>query len=311
MHHLLMLAMALNEPGPPEVLQPQEVPAPEPRAGEVRVEVRAAGTQPVDTMVRREGYTLGTEASFPLIPGNEFAGVVERVGDGVEGFEPGDEVIGFRVLRCYAELAVTSAEQVVPKPPGMPWSQAGSLSSSGQTAHRALERLGLGADQTILIHAAAGGVGTMAVQIARDRGATVIGTASEGNHDYLRALGAIPVAYGNGLVDRVRAVAPQGVDIALDAVGGEAIDASLELVPDRRKVATLVDFQRTAELGLLDLGGDRSAARLQDLLAMWERGALRVNATEYPLREAAEVHRLIETGHVRGKIALVLNRAAG
>ena len=135
----------------------------------------------------------------PLIPGNEFAGVVERVGDGVGDFEPGDEVIGFRVLGCYAELAVTSAEQMVQKPPAMPWAQAGSLSSSGQTAHRALERLGLEAGQTILIHAAAGGVGTMAVQIARDRGATVIGTASERNHDYLRGLGAIPVAYGNGL----------------------------------------------------------------------------------------------------------------
>jgi NADPH:quinone reductase-like Zn-dependent oxidoreductase len=302
-----VLAMAFNQPGPPQVLQPMEVPDPEPAAGEVRVAVRAAGTQPVDTMVRREGYTLGTDAAYPLIPGNEFSGVVDRIGAGVEAFEVGDEVIGFRILGAYAELAVTSADQVVAKPEAMPWAEAGALSSSGQTAHRALEKLELEAEQTILIHAAAGGVGTMAVQIAVDRGANVIGTASERNHDYLRDLGAIPVTYGNGLVDRVRTLAPQGVDIALDAVGGEAIDASLELVSDRRKVATLVDFERTAQLGLLDLGGDRSAARLEDLLAMWERGALRVNATEYPLREAAEVHRLIERGHVRGKIALVMN----
>ncbi|MGW2540450.1 NADP-dependent oxidoreductase [Kitasatospora sp. NPDC001574] len=301
-----MKAVTVPRFGGPEVLRVAEVPDPVPGPGEVRVTVYAAGVQPVDLSVRAGLAPAGVEIAPGLVPGNEFAGVVDRLGPGTEGWAVGDEVLGFRLLGCSAERVVADGARLVRKPAGMPWEQAGALSASGQTAHLAFEQLKVDRGETVLVHGAAGGVGTIAVQLARARGVTVIGTAGERNHDYLRELGAIPVTYGDGLVERVRAVAPQGVDAAFDAAGRGALEASVELVADRERIGTVVDYPGAGRLGVRGIRGERTAARLAELVGLWEAGALRVEiADTFPLQRAADAHRLVGTGHVRGKVVLV------
>ncbi|MFD5468713.1 NADP-dependent oxidoreductase [Kitasatospora sp. NPDC127059] len=300
-----MKAVTVPTPGGPEVLRVTEVADPEPAAGEVRIRVYAAAVQPVDLAIREGFRPPGLVAEPPLVLGNEFAGVVDRLGPGVGAWRVGDEVLGFRVLGCQAELVTVDAAQLVAKPAGMPWEQAGALSASGQTAHVALDLLGVTAGDTVLVHGASGGVGTVAVQLARALGATVIGTASERNHDYLRELGAIPVAYGEGLVERVRAVAPQGVHAAFDAAGRGALAASVELVADRDRIGTVVDYPEAQRLGVRGLRGPRTAERLTELVRLWETGGLRIEVAEsLPLERAEQAHRLVGTGHVRGKVVL-------
>ncbi|MFE2111415.1 NADP-dependent oxidoreductase [Kitasatospora sp. NPDC059463] len=300
-----MKAVTVPRFGGPEVLRVTAVPDPVPGPGEVRVRVYAAGVQPVDLAIREGRAPAGVEVAPGLIPGNEFAGVVDRLGEGVRDWAVGDEVLGFRLLGCAAELVTADAARLVRKPAGMPWEHAGALSASGQTAHLALTELKAGEGDTVLVHGAAGGVGTVAVQLARAWGATVIGTASERNHGYLRELGAIPVAYGEGLVGRVRAVAPRGVDAAFDAAGRGALEASVELVADRARIGTVVDYPAARRLGVLGIRGERTAARLAGLVGLWEAGALRLEiADTFPLGRAADAHRLVGTGHVRGKVVL-------
>lgn len=300
-----MKAVTVPEYGGPEVLRVAEVPTPHPGPGEVRVQVYAAGVQPADLAIRSGWTPPGATVVLPAVLGNEFAGVVDQLGAGTFGWETGDEVIGFCLLGGHAEYVTVDGSHLVAKPAGMPWEQAGSLSASGQTAHVALSELKVGAGDTVLVHGAAGGVGTVAVQLARAWGATVIGTASERNHDYLRELGAIPVTYGPGLVDRVRALAPQGVDAALDAAGRGALDASVELVADRDRIGTITDYRAAQRLGVRSLRGPRTAARLAELTELWEAGGLRLEIAEtFPLGRAADAHRLVAGGHVRGKVVL-------
>jgi enoyl reductase len=299
-------ALAFAEYGPPEVLRVIDVSPPTPGPGQVRVRVRAAGIQPFDCLFRSGAARQWVPAAFPQRIGNEFAGVVDAAGEGAP-FAVGAEVLGWAMLGATAEHVVVPATDVVAKPAAMPWPEAGALSASGQTASTAIERLRVASGDTLLVHAAAGGVGSFAVQIARARGARVLGTASERNHDYLRGLGATPVTYGDGLVERVRSAAPGGIDAALVAVGTEeALRASLELVRDRARVGT-VAFQPLADkLGIARIGTDRSAARLGELTRLHAAGALRVHVeATYGLEQAAEAHRRMETGHVRGKIAFL------
>jgi NADPH:quinone reductase-like Zn-dependent oxidoreductase len=304
--------------GGPEVLTVVEEAVPEPRAGEVLLEVRAAGVNPVDW--KRSSGAFGTDPSeLPMRLGFEAAGVVRAVGeDGPAGpagpIAVGDEVIAFRVAGAYASQLVVPASAVVPKPAGLGWEEAGGLMLTGATAVHALTATGVGAGDTVLVHAAAGGVGLMAVQLARVRGARVIGTARPERHELLRELGVEPVAYGEGLEERVRALAPGGVDAAIDAVGtDEAIDVSLALVPDRARIATIAAFERGAEAGIKVLGGGpgadpgeeiRDAARLE-LARLAGEGRLRVFATPYPLAEVAAAHRAGREGHAPGKLVLV------
>jgi NADPH:quinone reductase-like Zn-dependent oxidoreductase len=304
-----MRAVAFSSYGPPDVLRLIDVADPDIGAGQVRVRVKAAGVQPFDARFRGGLFRGYVPARFPQTLGGEFAGVIDRVGEGVTELVPGDEVLGYVWQAAYAERVVVGVDEVVAKPPGMPWAEAGALSASGQTAHTALRELGVGAGETVLIHAAAGGVGSVAVQLGRAWGATVVGTASEGNHDYLRSLGAIPVAYGEGLVDRVRMAAPRGVDAALDAHGGEeAIGASVALVADRDRVGTLTGRDAAARLGIRLIGTQRSADRLAELVALWEQGGLRVHVRRtFPLERAADAHREVETGHGRGKVVLTVD----
>jgi len=318
-----MVSMALTVIAPayggPEVLALVDEPVAEPGPGQARIEVRAAGVNPVD--YKSYSGRMGADpARLPLRPGSEAAGVITAVGAGAAGpagpLAAGDEVIAFRAPGAYAAQLLVPADALVPKPPELDWAQASGLMLTGVTAWHALAATTVHQGDTVLIHGASGGVGTMAVQLAAGRGAQVIATASPARHEYLRDLGAIPVAYGDGLAGRVRAVASHGVDAALDLVGtDEATDVSLELVADRGRIATIVASRRAFDLGLKVLGGApgadpgteiRSAARL-DLVRLVGEGRLRVFVSRtFPLADAADAHRLIMGGHVTGKIALVV-----
>ncbi|WP_439382603.1 NADP-dependent oxidoreductase [Amycolatopsis lexingtonensis] len=292
-----MKAVAFTEFGGPEVLRVLDLPEPHAGPGEVRVRVKAAGVQPYDAAVRAGWEPPGLELGWPRVPGNEFAGVVD------EGeLEAGTEVLGFTAVRAAAEYIVVPSSDVTLKPPEMPWEVAGGFTAGTQTASIALEALKLRAGETLLVHGAAGSVGTAAVQLAKLKGAAVIGTASASNQDYVRSLGATAVVYGEGLKERV---APLGVDVVLDGAGGDALDLSLELVKDRTRILTLVEHGRAAELGVLVSKSGRSAARLAELAALYAKGDLRFHVRRaYPYTEAAAAHREIETGHGRGKIVL-------
>ncbi|ALG09847.1 NADP-dependent oxidoreductase [Kibdelosporangium phytohabitans] len=300
-------AVVFSEYGPPEVLRVVDLPAARPGPGQVRVRVRAAGIQPFDNLFRSGQTAQWVPAHFPQQVGNEAAGVVDAIGPGVTEFAVGDEVLGWVELAAFAEHAVMAVDQLVAKPAGMPWEEAGALSASGQTAHTALRELAVNDGETVLVHAAAGGVGSIAVQLAVAWGATVIGTASERNHDYLRTLGAIPVTYGDGLAERVRALAPDGVHAALDGVATEdSLHTSLELVHDTHRVGTVAFNPIAQRLGVRRLGTQRSTDRLRELTALHTKGALKVAVHRtYSLDEIADAHREVETGHVRGKVVIV------
>ncbi|MFD8019250.1 NADP-dependent oxidoreductase [Streptomyces lavendulae] len=301
-----MKAAGFHAFGGPEVLELIEVPAPEAGAGEVRVRVKAAGAQPTDCAVRSGWNPPGFTITFPHITGGDFAGVVDQVGEGVTGFSVGDEVLGYRTQLTYAEYVTVPADQIVAKPAGLPWEVAGSLSASGQTAHTAIELLKVSEGETVLINGASGGVGTIAVQLAVARGAKVVATGREENHAYLRELGAVPVAYGEGLIDRVRAAAPEGVDAALDTASADGLRVAAELVEDKQRVGTIFAYEVYEELGVRWIGSQRSAQRLAELASLVDSGALRVHVRKtFPLAEAAEAHRELETGHGRGKIVLL------
>lgn len=302
--------------GGPEILSLVEDDVPAVGPGDVRLAVRAAGINPVDW--KRYGGMMGTDAPLPMRLGYEAAGVVAEVSERAAGpagpITVGDEVIAFRIDGGYADEVVVPAAAVVPKPAGMSWEAAGGLMLAGATAVHALTTTGVGAGDTVLVHAAAGGVGLMVVQLARERGARVIGTASERHHDRLRELGAEPTVYGAGLADRARALAPDGVDAAIDCVGtDEAVDVSLGLVADRDRIVTIAAFARGPAAGIKLIGGGpgadpgtelRDRARLQ-LTELVEAGRLTVDARAFALDDVAAAHREGQRGHVTGKLVLV------
>lgn len=301
----LMRAAGIEKHGPASALHTMRLPRPTPKDGEALIRVRVAGVQLTDAAIRGGWVPPGSTIEFPQVLGNEFSGTIEEIaGDGV-GFEVGDDVLGFRVLGCYAEYVSVPVDQIVRKPTEVSWSTAGTLSASGQTAHTALERLGGRSGETLLIHGAAGGVGSVAVQLAKDRGLNVIGTASAANHEYLEQLGAVAVSYGSGQLERIRSVAPDGVDLVLDAAGHDNLRTAIDLVRDRSRIGTIVDFGLAKELECKWITSDRSAARLEELVGMCGSKQLTVAVRKtYSLDEAADAHRDVETGHGRGKVAL-------
>ena len=290
-------------------LEVRDLPDPKVFPGSVVVEVHAAGVNPVDWKVMAGGLDPMIDAVFPVIPGWDVAGVVTAVGIDTPEYEVGDEVIAYARkdvvgAGTFAEKVQVPVSAVARKPASLSWEQAAGLPLAGGTALRSLDAVGVGEGSTVLIHAAAGGVGSFGVQIAVARGARVIGTASERNHDYLRSLGAEPVAYGDGLVERVRALAPEGVDAVVDFVGGQ-LETTLAVLRDGGQHASIADG------AVVEHGGraiwvrpdGRETARLVELA---DAGKLSVEVGgTYGLDQVAEAFAASQEGHQRGKLVIV------
>jgi NADPH:quinone reductase-like Zn-dependent oxidoreductase len=300
-----MKAIQYSRFGGPEVLELAELPDPHPGPGQIRIAVHAAGVNPIDWKLR--GGMRGGD--LPQQTGREAAGVVDEVGEGVSDAAVGDEVFGFVAGGGgAAELAVLS--DYAPIPPSLDFAGAAGLPVAVETAWRTLDLLGVRDGDTVLINGAAGAVGSSAVQLARGRGARVIGTASPNNHEYLRSLGAEPTTYGDGLVDRVRELAPDGVDAALDAAGGGALPALVELAGGPERVVTIADYEGAQKTGVTMSGGPgatRAVHALHDIGPLIETGQFSLPVAQtFPLADIAEAHRLSEAGHVRGKLVLLV-----
>jgi NADPH:quinone reductase-like Zn-dependent oxidoreductase len=296
------------EYGDLDVLRVIDVPAPAAGQGQVRVAVRAAGVNPIDSKTVQGLMRNEIPLTLPAGVGSDVSGVIEQVGPGVSEFAVGDEVLGSSVTPSFAEYALAEPTSLVRKPHEIAWEVAGSLAGAGGTAYAALKRLRLAAGETLLIHGAAGGVGTFAIQLAVARGVTVIGTASERNHDYLRSIGAIPVTYGDGLLERVRSAAPHGVDAVLDASGRGEIPTSIQLTGTPERVLTLVAFD-AADTGIqIHTGGGGSdlGDALREIVGLIEQRRLTVSISRtFPLAEIASALKISSSGHVTAKIVIL------
>ncbi|BBY18672.1 NADP-dependent oxidoreductase [Mycolicibacterium litorale] len=297
-----------TEYGDLDVLRVVDAPPPAPAADHVQIAVRAAGVNPVDWKIVTGEMREVMPVQLPAGVGSDVAGVVTEVGAGVTEWAVGDEVLGRSTTPAFSEYALAQSADLVRKPHGITWEVAGSLAGAGGTAYAVLKRLGVDTGDTLLVHAAAGGVGTFTVQLAKARGLTVLGTASERNHDYLRSIGAIPVTYGDGLLDRVRAAAPQGVDAVLDASGRGEIPMSIELTGNPAKVLTLVAFD-AADTGIqihVDGAGRDLGAALREIVDLIEQQRLTVGiARAFPLADTAAALHASRDGHVSGKIVVL------
>ncbi|MFC4628623.1 NADP-dependent oxidoreductase [Promicromonospora alba] len=305
-----MRAITYSKFGSADVLELTDQPDPHIGPDTLLVRVKAASVNPVDWKIR-QGYLEGLiDTVFPAVPGWDVAGVVEQVGLDTPEFQVGDEVYGY-VRKdtvqggTFAELVAAPVRTLARKPASLSFEEAAAVPLAGLTAYEAIKRAGVVEGQTVLVHAAAGGVGTFAVQILKALGAHVIGTASEANHEFLRKLGAEPVTYGDGLADRVRAVAPDGVDVVLDFVGGGAVAASAELLADGGTIASIADPTARTEHGGHYVWVRPSAADLDALTALFDAGKLTVEIAQvFDLADAADAHRASETGHTRGKVVV-------
>ncbi|MFJ2804581.1 NADP-dependent oxidoreductase [Kitasatospora sp. NPDC087271] len=289
--------------GGPETQEFLDRPALEPGPGQLAIAVGAAGVNPVDWKIRTG--LLGREGELPAVMGQEASGVVLQVGPGVTGFTPGDEVFGLAAAGAYAEQTLMLAELSALKPEGVGFDQAAVLPVSAATADDAVRDLGLGAGRTLLILGIAGGVGSAAAQIARSRGLTVLGTASDANRAYVESLGAVPVRYGDGVVERIAAAAPDGVDGILDLVGGDALRAAAPVRTDRTELVSTADPATVAELGGRYITRSTTSETLSALAALVAAGELDPHITgRYPLARAAEALAFVESGHASGKVVI-------
>lgn len=298
-----MKAIQYNEYGGPEILQNVEIDKPRAKAGQIRISTQTVGVNPADWK-RFTGYFRDfMPIEFPAGVGFEAAGIVDEIGEGVTGVAIGDAVFGLGI-NTLAEHAVLTSWAA--KPEDMPYEVAGGLAVVSEAGLRCLEEVGAKTGQTILISGAAGGVGSAVIQFARQRQITVIGTASGPKHDYLRELGAIPTTYGPGLADRVKDLAPQGVDIALDLAGAGNIPELIEIVRDAPSVLSASDFsapQHGAKFTTQQMSNPESA--LTEAAQLYTKGALRLSVEKvFPLAQAANAYALSAEGHVTGKLVI-------
>ncbi|SKR01374.1 Putative oxidoreductase [Mycobacteroides abscessus subsp. abscessus] len=305
-------AIVATSYGGADVLEFRDITTPGPGPGQVLINVKAAGVNPIDWKLYSGAF--GTDPDkLPMRLGLEISGTIAAVGAGVDGLVPGDDVIAAGQIGGYATRVIAAADQVFKKPASLSFNEAAGFLLTGQTAVHLLEATNVTEGDTVIIHGAAGGVGLLATQLAKARGATVIATASAARHDQLRGYGALPVEYGPGLQERVSAIGP--VDAALDLVGtDEAADVSLALVADKGRIATIAGFGRAASDGFKALGGGpgadpgteiRLAAR-PELIRLAGNGELKVTVDRtYPLSDARQAHEYGQTGHARGKIILL------
>jgi NADPH:quinone reductase-like Zn-dependent oxidoreductase len=303
-------AVQFDEYGGVDVLQVRDVPRPVPADGEVLVEVKAAGLNPGEAMIRRGALHDRWPATFPSGQGSDLAGVVAEIGPGVRGFAVGDEVIGFSERRSsQAEYVAVPAGQVTAKPAAVPWEVAGSLFVAGTTAYAAVRAVRLQPGDTVVVAGAAGGVGTIAVQLAARAGATVLGIAGPANDDWLTAHGVIPVNYGDGLADRLRAAAPNGrVDAFLDFFGGGYVQLAVEeLGVEPARVDTIIDFPAIERFGVQGAGNADASdiAVVAELAGLVADGVLEVPiARVFSLDDVRAAYTELEKRHTRGKLVL-------
>ncbi len=306
-----MRAMAYDAYGSDDVLTLRDLPEPKVGPGEVRIRVKRAGVNPVDWKVMSGGLDGLMDAVFPVVPGWDVAGVVETVGIDTPEFEVGDEVVAYArkdVVHggTFAELVTMSVRGVALKSAALSWDEAGGLPLTGLTALQTLDRLVVSASDTVLVHGGAGGVGALAVQIAKARGARVIATASPSNHDFLSDLGATPVEYGEGSVERISAIAPDGVDVVADFVGGVRDVTMAVLAPGGRHASI-------ADSTVLETGGAwfwvrPSSEGLAELGRMADAGQLHVPVADVlPLEELPAAFARSREGHVRGKLVIAVS----
>jgi NADPH:quinone reductase-like Zn-dependent oxidoreductase len=304
-----MRAVRFERYGGIDVLEVVDVVAPVAGRGRVVVRVKAAGINPGEAGIREGRFHDRWPAHFPEGEGSDFAGVVEEVGDGVDGFAPGDDVIGFTHERAsHAELVACDADKLTPKPGNVSWEVAGALFVAGTTAYAAVRAVRIREGDTVVVSAAAGGVGSIAVQLARSAGARVIGLASATHHGWLADHGAVPVTYGDGVADRIKAAAEGDVDAFIDAFGGGYLKLAVEdlgVAPER--IDTVVDFPAAETYGAKTEGtaAAASAGVLAELAGMIADGQLEVPiASVYTLEEVREAYRDLERRHTLGKIVL-------
>jgi NADPH:quinone reductase-like Zn-dependent oxidoreductase len=301
-------AVRFDEYGGVDVLNVADVPRPEPGQGQVLVAVKAAGINPGEAKIRDGSMSARWPATFPSGEGSDFAGIVARVGPGVAGFAPGDQVIGYTDNRAsQAEYVVAEAANLTPRPAGVPWEVAGALCVAGVTAYAAVRAVSLAAGDTVVVAGAAGGVGSIAVQLARRAGATVIGLASEHNHRWLAGHGVIAVSYGDGVDDRIRQAAGR-VDALIDTFGGDYVELALELGVQPARVDTIANFGAVQRYGVKAEGNaaGASAGVLAHLAALIAAGELEVPiAAAFPLAQVRDAYQRLAGGHTRGKIVLL------
>jgi NADPH:quinone reductase-like Zn-dependent oxidoreductase len=304
-----MRAIVFDTFGDPDVLHVAEVEVPQPGPGQIRIKVRAAGVNPVDSEIRSGAMQAVFPTPLPAILGIDVAGIVDAVGSGVDDLSTGESVVGWAdaPAGAYAEYALAS--RVVRKPADLPFADAVTLPTAVEAANRGLDLLGVKAGEAVLIHGAAGSVGTIAVQLALARGATVVGTASEAHQDYVRSLGAIPIPYGDGLVERVRALVPH-VDAVFDVAGKGALPDSITLRGGTDRILTLAD-PTGPSLGVTFSAGTPADWSTSDLAASVDlaaRGELTTTVGgTYPLEQAADAQRVSQAGHPPGKLVLTVS----
>jgi NADPH:quinone reductase-like Zn-dependent oxidoreductase len=270
--------------------------------------VKAAGINPGEASIRKGLFADRWPATFPSGQGSDLAGVVEEIGPDVTNVARGDEVIGFTEDRSsQAELVSVNASNLVPRPPNVSWEQAGALFVAGTTAYAAVRSVALNAGETVVVSAAAGGVGSIAVQLARNAGAKVIGLAGEANHQWLTDHGVISIAYGEGVEDRVRAASGGKVDAFVDTFGGGYVELALKLGVPKNRIDTIIDFAAAAKHGVKTEGNQQAASAgvLAQLAGQLAAGRLEIPiAKVYPLAEVRNAYRDLEQRHTRGKIVL-------
>ncbi len=303
-----MKAVRFDHYGGVDVLHVADVPVPEPGPGQVLVQVKAAGINPGEAKIRDGLMDARFPATFPSGEGSDLAGIVASVGTGVTAFAAGDEVIGWTDERAsQAEYVVTKAADLTARPPEVPWEVAGSLFVVGATAWAAVRAVALAPADTLVVAGAAGGVGSIAVQLARLAGATVIGLASPANHDWLAAHGVTQVSYGEGVADRIRQAAAQ-VDAFVDTVGSDYVRLALDLGVKPSRIDTIANYAAVQEFGVkADASAvGSSAAVLAELAGLVADGKLEVPiAATYPLSQVREAYTELAGGHTRGKIVLI------
>ena len=302
-----MKAVRFDEYGDIDVLKVVDVPTPVPGPGQVLVQVKAAGINPGEAKIREGLLHSRWPATFPSGQGSDLAGVVAATGAGVTGFATGDEVIGYTDNRAsQAEYVVVEEQNLTARPAGVPWEVAGALCVAGATAYAAVRAVALAEGDTVVVSGAAGGVGSIAVQLARRAGATVIGLASPANHEWLAGHGVIPVPYGDGAADQIRQAAGQA-DAFIDTFGDGYVRLALDLGVEPSRIDTIVSFDAVAEYGVKAEGNaaGASAATLAELAGLIAGGQLEVPvAATFPLSQVQDAYRQLAGGHLRGKIVL-------